>query len=135
MSERQAPELAGPRWIGVAGALLVGTAVALGALGAHALKPLLTPARLGTFETAVLYQLVHGLGLLAVFALDDARGRLRLPAALLLAGALIFSTSLYLLVATDSGLFGATAPVGGAAMILGWAVLAVKLGRRDRPGA
>lgn len=135
MSERQAPERAGPRWIGVAGALLVGTAVALGALGAHALKPLLTPAHLATFETALLYQLVHGLGLLAVFALDDARGRLRLPAALLLAGAFIFSASLYLLVATDIGVFGATAPIGGTAMILGWALLAIKLGWRDRPGA
>ncbi len=121
--------------MGVAGALLAGSAVALGAFGAHALEPLLTPERLATFETGVLYQLVHGLGLLAVAALDGGSGRLRLPAALLLGGAAVFCLSLYLLVATGVGAFGATAPLGGSAMIVGWAALAVVIARRDRPGA
>lgn len=119
----------------MAGALLAGTAVALGAFGAHALKPLLTPARLGTFETAVLYQLVHGLAVLALHAVDRGTGRLRVPALLLLVGAGIFSLSLYLLVATDIGIFGATAPIGGTAMILGWLLLAFKLGQRGGPDA
>ncbi|MEY4107332.1 MAG: hypothetical protein RL181_1674, partial [Bacteroidota bacterium] len=40
--------------------------VALGAMGAHALRPLLSEASLGNFETAVKYQFYHALALLAV---------------------------------------------------------------------
>lgn len=39
--------------------------VALGAFGAHGLRGTLTPGDMATFETAVRYQLVHALGLLA----------------------------------------------------------------------
>ena len=46
------------------------TGVALGAMGAHALKDNLTAERLGIFETAVRYQLYHALGLLALSALS-----------------------------------------------------------------
>lgn len=125
---------ASARWIAVAGALLVGSGVALGAFGSHLLAPRLSAARLDTFETAVLYQFVHGLGLLAVAALNRPGGGLAVPAALLLAGVSVFSGSLYLLVATDVGLFGATAPIGGAGMVLGWLLLAYRLLRSGTGG-
>ena len=41
----------------VAGALLAGLAVAFGAFGAHALRAVLSPASLATFDTAVRYQM------------------------------------------------------------------------------
>ena len=42
------------------------TAVALGALGAHALKEILTESQLHSFETGVRYQLFHALALLVL---------------------------------------------------------------------
>lgn len=111
------------RWAAV-GAILAGLGVALGAFGAHALEPLLSDARLGTFETAVRYQVHQALGLILVALLPRS---VRIAAPLLLAGTVIFSGSLYLLVALDLSLLGAVAPIGGAAMILGWALAAWRL--------
>lgn len=47
----------------VAGALLMFTGLVLGALGTHYVAHRVTPGRLASWETAVLYQLLHGLGL------------------------------------------------------------------------
>ena len=51
--------------VGILGA----TAVALGALGAHALKEVLNPSQLESFKTGVLYQILHTLFLGFVFLL------------------------------------------------------------------
>lgn len=108
------------RWTGV-GALLAGAAVALGALGAHALEGRVPEARLATFDTAVRYQALHALAILLCAAL----GREALRAApFFLVGALAFSGSLYALVAGGPGWWGAVAPLGGASMIGGWLLLA-----------
>lgn len=98
--------------------------VALGAFGAHALAGLVRPERLVTFATAVQYQLAHALAAGLAAAVADRVAGARPAAALLLAGSALFSGSLYALVATDVGTFGAIAPVGGAAMIAGWLALA-----------
>jgi uncharacterized membrane protein YgdD (TMEM256/DUF423 family) len=117
-----------PRWPGVAGAIAAGLAVAAGAFGAHALGDVLTPARLATFETAVRYQLIHAVALIAVQAALAAGAAppraLARAAALLAGGTAVFSGALYLLVASDVGAWGAVAPIGGAAMIAGWTALA-----------
>ena len=39
--------------------------VLLGAFGAHALKSVLSPEKLQSFETGVRYQLIHALALIA----------------------------------------------------------------------
>lgn len=106
----------------VAGALLAGLGVALGAFGAHALKASLPPQALGWWQTAVQYQMWHALGLLLVGALPQPR--LGLAAALLGAGTILFSGSLYLMALTGARWLGAVTPLGGAAMIAGWALLA-----------
>ena len=124
------------RWPGVVGAAAAALAVAAGAFGAHALDAVLTPARLATFETAARYQLLHAIGLIALqaaLAADAAAPRALVRAAVLLTfGTGVFSGSLYLLVATDVGAWGAVAPIGGAAMIAGWAVAAGAFAR-NRP--
>ena len=111
------------------GALLAMFSVILGAFGAHLLKDSLTEARFETFSTAVDYQFWHALGLMIVgvagFKLSS--NSWRIAGYCLLAGVLIFSGSLYLLIATNTGWLGAITPIGGILMIIGWALFAWSL--------
>jgi uncharacterized membrane protein YgdD (TMEM256/DUF423 family) len=122
------------------GALLLASGIAIGAVGAHILKSRLPPDRFEVLQTAVLYQLVCGLGLLCVgLALQRsaASAGARLLAAggdLVLAGALLFSGSLYLLLAGAPRLLGAVTPLGGVCLILGWIVVAAGFLRRSDHG-
>jgi uncharacterized membrane protein YgdD (TMEM256/DUF423 family) len=117
------------RLILAAGALLAGLGVALGAFGAHGLKAMLDPERLGWWQTGVQYQMWHGLALVALAAAPVER--VKLPALLLGLGAIVFSFSLYAMALTDCRWLGAVTPLGGLAMIAGWALLAW---RALRPG-
>jgi uncharacterized membrane protein YgdD (TMEM256/DUF423 family) len=112
------------RLVFVAGSVLAGLAVVLGAFGAHGLQAVVTPQRLATFETGVRYQIFHALALM-VMALAIERWperRLARAAWWLLGGTVVFSGSLYLLVVTGVGWLGAVTPFGGAAMIAGWSM-------------
>ena len=111
------------RWAAT-GAVLAGLSVAAGAFGAHALEPILSEARLATFETAVRYQALQALGLLLVSMFPRP---VRAAAPWLLAGTVLFSGSLYLIVALDVSAFGAVAPVGGVLLVTGWAVAVWRL--------
>lgn len=119
------------------GAVAAGVAVGLGAFGTHLLAEQLTAARLGTFETAVRYQFLHALALLLLH-LSTSHGslaprRARAIGNLFRLGILFFCGSLYALVATNVGAFGAVAPIGGAALISAWALWAWTL-RSDLRG-
>lgn len=114
------------RLFGILGAVFGFLGVALGAFGAHALKARLPATDLEIFETAVRYHLVHAVALLALAALAP-----RIPAGLaslsgwsFSAGILVFSGSLYFLVLTGPRWLGAVTPLGGTALLLGWAALA-----------
>jgi uncharacterized membrane protein YgdD (TMEM256/DUF423 family) len=114
-----------------AGALVVGAlsgalSVLLGAFGAHALEDRLSPRSLELMSTAVQYQAVHALALLAV-AILLARGPNRALVASAWAfavGLVLFPGSLYLLALTAQGWLGAVAPIGGTAFVAGWLLLA-----------
>ena len=99
-------------------------AVSLGAFGAHGLKATLEQhAQLANWQTAALYHLVHSVVLLAISRdLHFSRAAWFLFAA----GILIFSGSLYILAATNTRWLGAITPLGGAALLGGWLVLAVR---------
>ena len=75
--------------------------------------------REGTYETAVRYQMYHALGLLAVawLAQQYPSPWLNWAGWLMLAGVLIFSGSLYLLVFTGVRWMGAITPLRGAAFL------------------
>ena len=108
------------------GAVAAGLAVAAGAFGAHALEGRVPPERLGVFETAVRYQMYHALALLFVgWAAQTLEGGAALTGAgwCFMAGILIFSGSLYLLVLTDTSWLGAVTPLGGVAFLTGWGLL------------
>jgi uncharacterized membrane protein YgdD (TMEM256/DUF423 family) len=110
-----------------AGALLAALAVIMGAFGAHALKDRLGAELGAVYRTAVDYHFYHALGLLAVgLAAERLHGvrALRWSAALLGAGILLFSGSLYLLSLGGPGWLGAVTPFGGLAFIGGWVALA-----------
>ena len=117
----------------VIGGLAALLAVLAGAFGAHALGPTLEPGAMATFRTAVDYHFYHALGLLLVGSLGlhwpGSRG-LGLAGALLLAGMVLFSGSLYLLVLTGERMWGAVTPFGGTAFVLGWLALAVTAARQ-----
>lgn len=115
------------RQLVVLASLVLLTGVAAGAFGAHGLKRIITPDLLTIWQTAVLYQLVHGLGLLAIAALGAQFGSplLSLAAAVMFAGVVIFSGSLYILAISGTKWLGAITPIGGAAFIVAWAMVAL----------
>lgn len=112
-----------PRAMLVAGGAAALLGVAAGAFGAHGLEGRVPPGDLETFETAVRHQMWHAL---ALVALAPAAARWPDPlwgvaGALLLAGIVVFSGSLYALVATGVGWLGAVTPLGGLSFLAGWA--------------
>jgi uncharacterized membrane protein YgdD (TMEM256/DUF423 family) len=109
------------------GALFGATAVALGAFGAHGLKARVTADLLVVFETAARYHLVHALAIVTVAgAADRFPGPCAAAAGwLFVAGILLFSGSLYLMVLTGARALGAITPLGGLALIAGWIALAL----------
>jgi uncharacterized membrane protein YgdD (TMEM256/DUF423 family) len=121
------------RLLAAAGALLGLTAVAAGAFGAHALKSAVTPERLAVFETGVRYQLVHALALFAcAWTMQTWPGRLAFAAgACFVAGALLFSGSLYALVLSGEARLGIVTPFGGLAFLIGWILLTASIVRRS----
>ncbi len=117
-------------WFAI-GALSAGLGVALGAFGAHGLKARVSADLLAVFETGVRYQMYHALAMLAVGWAATRWSSSWIPAAgwCFLAGTLIFSGSLYVLVLSGQRWLGAVTPIGGVAFIAGWALLAAGVWR------
>ncbi len=117
---------------GVLASLTGGLAVVLGAFGAHALKDRLEPAMLAAFNTAVHYQMLHATVVLVIVLLartSDSPGFFLGAAGSMLAGILLFSGSLYLLVLWGWRWLGPITPLGGALLIAGWGLLLVAMVR------
>ena len=102
--------------------------IALGAFGAHALQDRLAPDMRAVYQTAVLYHLIHGIGLLAVgwlAVLKPSNPLVQTAGWALLMGVCLFSGSLYLVSVTGIKKFGMITPIGGLAFLWGWICLAV----------
>jgi uncharacterized membrane protein YgdD (TMEM256/DUF423 family) len=103
-------------------------ATMLGAYGAHGLQGSLTANAWSAYQTAVQYQFIHALGLIATILIARSYPSSRLIALsswLLLIGIVLFCGSIY---ATSFGApasFGALAPYGGSAFTLGWLALGI----------
>ncbi len=113
------------------GAILLAIAVMLGAFGAHGLRDRLDAYSMGIWEKAVFYHFIHALGLLIVALTLPPKiaGKI---SALLLAGVILFSGSLYTLAVTGQRTLGAVTPFGGIAFIAAWLWLAFELIRTPR---
>ena len=99
--------------------------VALGAFGAHGLESQLqaTPEQLDWWHTATLYQLLHVAPLLALERRAGARG-VRLAGYGFIGGTALFCGTLYAMALGAPRWLGAVTPLGGLALMLGWAALA-----------
>jgi uncharacterized membrane protein YgdD (TMEM256/DUF423 family) len=124
------------RHILLAGTVLGGLGVALGAFGAHwlegavkqwGLEPAEQLKRLETWEVAVRYQMYHALALLTLGLLTMRENNRCLvwSARLFIIGVLIFSGCLYALVLSGIKILGAIVPIGGTCLIVAWIFLAV----------
>jgi uncharacterized membrane protein YgdD (TMEM256/DUF423 family) len=124
--------------------LLGTTGVALGALGAHALKQkmqegILTADQLNAFDTATKYQLMHAVVLFILAYINkDKQIKLYTSASYLLVfGVLFFSGSIYLLATQNiSGIhagfvFGPLTPMGGLLLIAGWICITIQALKRN----
>ena len=108
------------------GVVLAGLGVAIGAFGAHALRPILEEnARTETFELAVRYQFYHAFAiLLSGMLMTHFQIRyLKRAVFCFMAGIVIFSGSLYALSLSGLTIMGAKTPIGGILLIAGWLLL------------
>lgn len=115
----------------VLGSIMLALAVLIGAFGAHGLQKMVAPDKLVTFETGVRYHFYHGFGILLVGIIQQLfqNAKLQVPVGAFLVGTLLFSFNCYLYVLTGIKTFAMIVPVGGTLFVLGWIVLAVKLGK------
>ncbi|HNO71151.1 MAG TPA: DUF423 domain-containing protein [Bacteroidia bacterium] len=114
---------------GISGAMCV----ALGAMGAHALKDKITMENMQTFETAVKYQFYHTLALMLLVLLSEKISSkfLHLSSILFIIGIILFSFSLYFLalrsligiMPDEMKWVGAITPFGGLSFIVAWLML------------
>ena len=116
-------------------AFLGALTVALVAFGAHALKAVLSPAALVTYETAVRYQMYHVLALMITgilfqkATLPKQQKQLTRAGLFFIDGIVLFSGSLYFIVAKPflgiEGLpwVGIITPMGGLLWMVAWVLL------------
>ncbi len=112
-------------------AVLLALAVILGAFGAHGLRARLDAESVRIYETAVMYHFLHALGILVLSVLPRtgtaSSSGMGPVCAMLLAGIVLFSGSLYLLAVTGVRMLGAITPLGGLLFIAGWLLAAWRL--------
>lgn len=114
-------------WGGLLGSIFGFLSVALGAFGAHVLKDRLSAYEMDVFQTANHYLSLHAVLLVGLAVLSQVpllpEGTTKIltqASALIAAGCVVFSGSLYLLVLTGVKTWGAVTPLGGLMFLLGW---------------
>jgi uncharacterized membrane protein YgdD (TMEM256/DUF423 family) len=104
-------------------------AIVLGAFGAHALKKVLTPEQLISFETGVRYQMYQAFFMFFLATQNDILEKTKKTIfTLILSGTFFFSGSIYLL--STMGITGVNfkpigfiTPIGGLLLIIAWGML------------
>jgi uncharacterized membrane protein YgdD (TMEM256/DUF423 family) len=104
--------------------------VALGAFGAHGLKTFLATLpdgadRLEWWKTAALYHLTHALALALSAGWFGQTRAGRVACVAFCVGIVLFSGTLYTMTLTGTRWLGAVTPLGGLALLVGWAALAL----------
>lgn len=110
----------------LSGSLFGGSAVALGAFGAHIFKDLLIQNnRIDTYELAVRYHFFHALVLLLIALLmDKVEPKIASRSATcILVGTVLFSGSLYIMALVNTTSTALITPIGGLFLLIGWGLL------------
>lgn len=115
--------------------------VLIGAFGAHGLPGFLADQgadaetitkRIDQFDTAARYHLIHAVAILALASVPFGSPERRMwVARFFVAGIVLFSGSLYLLVLTGVTKLGAVTPLGGLSWIFAWLAL-IGVARKSR---
>ncbi|QDS86264.1 hypothetical protein EC9_04240 [Rosistilla ulvae] len=134
MNANQASGIAVRRVLMIAG-LLGASGIMAGAFTAHGLETWLidqgyeevAAKRVGQADVGVRYHLLHAVALVAMAAVAGHynRGKYLTIITLMTLGTLLFSGSLYLLVALNLPVMGAITPLGGLAWIAAWIMVAL----------
>lgn len=108
------------------GAVLAAASVGAGAFGAHGLAERLDPRSLELWETAARYLMYGALGVIGTGVLERLWASKLLVAAgwCLLAGAVVFSGTVFALAVGAPRFLGAVTPLGGLLLIAGFLLLA-----------
>ncbi len=114
-------------WL-VAATLLAGSAVVLGAFGAHGLKTSVSPQQIETFKTGVQYHFYHAMAIALAVVISQFTDNQNIKSSfkLFAFGIACFSGSLYAFTFAEvvNGVIrpwmGAITPWGGLFFILGW---------------
>jgi len=107
-------------------ALLGALGIILGALGAHTFKDVMTAKEFEIYHTAVFYQMIHVIAILAVNAFHQIPKVMKtMVSHTFLTGIILFSGSLYMisLQIIDASSIWWVTPLGGIFLILGWLML------------
>ena len=102
--------------------------VILGAFGAHALKKILSPGQLHSFEVGVKYQMYHAIVLLILGFNSNSITSATYWCFTM--GIILFSFSIYGLVLSDAKgkklkFLGPITPIGGLLLVCGWLFLII----------
>lgn len=112
----------------IIGCIAAALSVILGAFGAHALKEIMEPTQLATFETGVKYQMYHSFALLFIglLSINYSHKLVKTITLFFTLGIVLFSGSLYLLSylklsgIVGLGGLGIITPIGGLFFIIAW---------------
>jgi len=112
--------------------LMMALTIAIGAFGAHGLKPYLDEYSTDIYQKAVSYQFYNTLGLFFISFISyllPTSTKIKKAFYFVLIGTLIFSFSLYTLALTKIMWLGAITPIGGTLMIIGWILCAYSISK------
>jgi uncharacterized membrane protein YgdD (TMEM256/DUF423 family) len=119
--------------------IFLAAGVVLGAFGAHSLKAKLSADALSAWQTAVMYLLIHSLGLVLLQLADKSMAcfgsYLKWINVLIFCGVLCFSGSIFLLTTKELHgcnvrFLGPVTPLGGICFIAAWVMAAVTCRRK-----
>lgn len=120
--------------------ILGAIAVIMGAMGAHALKAVLSESALESYLTGARYNMFHAIVLLAIAGNEKfiSKKWQSLAVKFILIGTVMFSGSIYLLSTKEAtgldqlSFLGPITPIGGVLLILGWLFLGVGAIKNDK---
>jgi uncharacterized membrane protein YgdD (TMEM256/DUF423 family) len=113
----------------ILGSVNMALAIAIGAFGAHGLTGKVADKMLSNWNTGANYHMIHAMALIVVGLLLSHTGEnaslFSTAGWLILAGIILFSGSLYVMVLTGVKAMGAVTPLGGVSFILGWILVTI----------